>query len=216
MNTTPSAKRVLVYGDSLPWGAVPGSTAFERFPANVRWPGVLQDILGNDFSVIEECLCARTLDSDDPRLGFEGRNGLSHLVTCLDSQDPIDTVIISLGLNEIKGIYDWTSDQVAEKMKNLVQTIKERKPNFHTVNLRIILLTQPKVQEEKTGNWGDLWIGSGQKSVDLQAAYRNIADELGIELCDVAKIVDAGVDGVHIDQVSHKIVAEKIAEFFKN
>jgi lysophospholipase L1-like esterase len=214
MNTNPSAKKILVYGDSLPWGVVPGTKTFERFPANVRWPGQLQQLLGNDFAVIEENLCARTLDSDDPRPGFEGRNGQSYIVPCLDSHDPIDTVIISLGLNEIKSIYDWTPKQVADKMKKLIQTIRDRKSNFHETNPRIIILTQPEVIEERAGSWGQLWIGSHDKSTKLAEAYRKLANELGVELCDINKDVQAGADGVHLDESAHHQVAEELAKFF--
>lgn len=213
MNINDQTKKVLVYGDSLPWGLVPGSTTFERLPANIRWPGKLQGLLGDNYEIIEECLCARTLDSDDLRPGFEGRNGQSHLITCIDSHDPIDTIILSLGLNEIKSIYPWTAQQVAEKMKYMVETIKNRKPNFHDVKIRIILLTQPEVREN-TGYWGELWVGSNIKSVELADEYRKLANETNVELCDVNKYIKTGIDGVHLDEVAHNRVAEELVSFF--
>lgn len=214
MNTNPKAKRVLVYGDSLPWGLIPGSTTFERFPSDIRWPGVLQNILGNDFDVLEECLCARTLDSDDPRPGFEGRNGSSHIAAVLDSHDPIDIIILSLGLNEIKSIYNWSSVEVAEKTKGLIQLIKNRKPNLHETNPRIILCTQPEINEE-TEYWGDLWIGSNKKSIALAEEFRKLAEELNVEVLDVNKLVKTGKDGVHLDEHAHKVIAEGLVGLLK-
>lgn len=206
------SKTILIYGDSLPWGAIPGTTTFERYPYSVRWPGKLQALLGDSYQVIEECLCARTIDSDDQRPGFEGRNGLTYLVPCLDSHDPIDIVIVSLGLNELKGIFSWTPEQVAEKMKTLLLTIKSRKPNFHEVKPRVVLISPPVVREKDTGNWGDLWIGSGQKSKEVGPLFEKLAKELNIDFIDSSKIVITGKDGVHINKEAHEKIAKAIAK----
>jgi len=213
MTNNQPMKRILVYGDSLPWGLVPGSTTFERFPSDIRWPKQLQNLLGSNYEVIEECLCARTIDSDDLRPGFEGRNGMSYITPCLDSHDPIDIVIVSLGLNEIKSIFEWTPKQVSEKMKKLIEVIKNRKPNFHQTTPRIILLTQPEVREG-TGFWGDLWVGSGPKSIELAKEYRKLSTELNIELCDIFNVVKTGKDGVHLDESAHRQTATEVAKLF--
>lgn len=57
-----SAKTILCYGDSNTWGNVPSS--FLRYPRDVRWPAVLQNLLGEDYEVISEGLCGRTLKSE--------------------------------------------------------------------------------------------------------------------------------------------------------
>ena len=51
-------KTLLVYGDSLSWGIVPGTRHRRRFEK--RWPGILQQSLGNRFRVVEDCLNGRT------------------------------------------------------------------------------------------------------------------------------------------------------------
>ena len=48
------AKRILCFGDSNTWGAIPLSE--ERYPSDVRWTGVLQGLLGSEWTVIEEGL----------------------------------------------------------------------------------------------------------------------------------------------------------------
>ncbi len=66
---------VLVYGDSLSWGIVPGER--RRLPFEERWPGVMERGLvagGLSVRVIENCLNGRRTVWDDP---FKpGRNGL--------------------------------------------------------------------------------------------------------------------------------------------
>ena len=51
-------KNILCFGDSNTWGYEP--LVARRYPADVRWPGVLQNSLGDGFRVIEEGLNGRT------------------------------------------------------------------------------------------------------------------------------------------------------------
>ena len=73
-------KRILCFGDSYTWGYVPG-TDHERFPEDVRFPKVLQKLLGENFEIIEEGLNSRTLINEDGRPGKEGRNGSQYIIT---------------------------------------------------------------------------------------------------------------------------------------
>jgi len=205
-------KRILVYGDSIPWGLIP-ATKFERYDYDMRWPGILQSKLGKDYQIIEECLCARTIDSDDIRPGFEGRNGTTYLPTCLDTHYPLDIILLSLGLNEVKSIYDWTPLQVAEKMGRMIELIQNRKPNFHNSNSRIILLSQPTVSN--TGFWGDLWVGSSEKSQALYKEYEELAKKTGIDFVDLSEVKPDEKDGVHINDAGHALTAEIVAKFIK-
>jgi lysophospholipase L1-like esterase len=205
-------KRVLVYGDSIPWGLIP-TTKFERYDYDKRWPGILQSELGNGYQIIEECLCARTIDSDDPRPGFEGRNGMAFLLTCLDSHYPLDIILLSLGLNEIKSIYNWTPKQVAGKMGKMIRLAKSRKPYFHDSNPKIILLSQPIV--DNTGCWGELWVGSDKKSKELFEEYEALAKKENIEFIDLSVVKADKKDGVHINEDGHKLIAQEIFRFIK-
>lgn len=109
-------KRILCFGDSNTWGYVSG-TDHERFGENIRWPKVLQKLLGLKFEVIEEGLNSRTLVSEDRRPGKEGRNGSQYFIPCLDSQDPLDLVILMLGTNELKEEYKKSPKQIANLLE---------------------------------------------------------------------------------------------------
>lgn len=205
-------KNILVYGDSNAWGLIP-TTKFERYSYEQRWPGIVQTMLREQVNIIEENLCARTIDSDDLRPGFENRNGMKELPMCLDSHYPLDTVILSLGLNELKSMYDWTPEQVAEKMANMVELVKNRQPNFHSHDTRIVLMTQPIV--EHTGQWGELWVGANEKSKQLHAEYISLAQRAGIELIDATGAAVDPRDGVHFDEAGHQAVAKIVADFLR-
>jgi lysophospholipase L1-like esterase len=74
-------KRVVCFGDSNTWGY--NAENISRFPKNIRWTGVLANLLGDEFQIIEEGLCGRTSVVDDPL--FEGLNGYSYIYLCLMS-----------------------------------------------------------------------------------------------------------------------------------
>ena len=57
-------KTVLCYGDSNTYGYVPETGM--RYPREVRYPGKLQMLLGDDYAVIEEGCNGRTTLQDDP------------------------------------------------------------------------------------------------------------------------------------------------------
>ena len=65
-------KTVLCFGDSNTFGydpqGVASGTRF-RYPVDVRWPGVLHELLGPDWRIVEEGLCGRSTVHRDP---FEG------------------------------------------------------------------------------------------------------------------------------------------------
>src|SRR5690348_7100905 len=100
MITDPDARRVLCYGDSNTYGVclrdgdTPGTPtpdpAYVRLPADRRWPGVLQRLLGDGYDVLEEGLNGRTVDVDDP--DRPGLNGRTYFLPCLLSHRPLDVV----------------------------------------------------------------------------------------------------------------------------
>ena len=68
-------KSILCYGDSNTYGLMPDSP--DRYPRDVRWTGILQKKLGEDYYVIEEGLSGRTTLWDDPV--EEHKNGKKYL-----------------------------------------------------------------------------------------------------------------------------------------
>ena len=91
-------KRILCFGDSNTWGAVPEEGT--RYPDKVRWTGLLQEKLGDGYQIIEEGYCGRTTVFDDE---IEGRlSGIKYFGPCCDSQSPLDLIILMLGTNDLK------------------------------------------------------------------------------------------------------------------
>jgi hypothetical protein len=103
-------RTVLCYGDSNTWGYEPATG--NRFPEDVRWPGVLARELGNGFRVIEEALNGRTTVREDPV--EEYKNGKDYLRPCLESHRPLDLVIIALGVNDLKARFFASASDAAD------------------------------------------------------------------------------------------------------
>ena len=91
-------KNILCFGDSNTWGYEP--LVARRYPADVRWPGVLQNSLGSDYRVIEEGLNGRTtfINEDERPL----RSGSDVLPIILESHRPLNLVVVMLGTNDLK------------------------------------------------------------------------------------------------------------------
>ena len=113
-------KSILCYGDLNTWGYIPGTG--ERYPHDVRWTGVLKQTLGVGYHVIEEGLNGRTTVWDDPLM--DGRNGKEYLTPCLASHAPLDSVIILLGTNDLKGRFSASVFDVASGIGLLVDIIR--------------------------------------------------------------------------------------------
>lgn len=202
--------RVLCYGDSNTWGYISGSD-HKRYGNTERWPKVLASLLGDRFEVIEEGLNSRTLTSDDPRPGREGRNGYQYLIPCLDSHDPLDVVVIMLGSNELKPIYNRSLDEIGELFEEyFVETILNRKSQFNESTPRLIIIAPPLVNENNNlGIEPEKYMGAGEKSTHFNDMYQAIALKYGCSF--VANHgLETGPDGLHLTLESHKELAKRV------
>lgn len=201
MNTNPNAIRVLCYGDSNTWGKI-SSPEGKRYPADVRWTGVLQSKLGEGYEVIEEGLGGRTTVLDDSVRGV-GKNGKTYLTPCLDSHSPIDIVILALGTNDLKERFNQTPEDIGRNIEELIKIIQG-------YTKKIILLSPPLVDETVAGVT-DNYRGAEEKSELLAPVYQKVAEKNNLEFIDLSKITIPGkLDGYHLDPQSHKNIAEAV------
>ncbi len=206
MNQNPQARRILCFGDSNTWGYIPGSS-HERYPANLRWTGVLQGLLGDGFEILEEGLNSRTLESEDPRPGKEGRSAAEYILPCLDSHAPLDWVVLMLGTNELKADYVLSVEEVGEMLRTLVARIQSR-----GLGANVLVVSPPLVNElTPYCMQGGKYTGATKKSVDLLAVYRTVSEELGCGYLDVTDEMEVGEDGVHLTEAGHAALARQIA-----
>ncbi len=213
-------RRILCFGDSNTWGFTAGTGV--RYDENQRWTGVLQRELGDAYTVIEEGLNGRTTVYEHPTL--PGRKGIDYLVPCLESQKPLDLVVLMLGTNDLR----WTDARgAAEGVRRIVQTLKwavdlNESSDIYTTRKPPILLISPIHAHELLNDFepGDYHIGYPEKSRDFAKYYREIAEENGCAFLDASLYAEPCTeDGLHMTLESHprfaKAVAEAVRELFK-
>jgi len=199
-------KRILCFGDSNTWGYISG-TDHERYPENIRYPKVLQKLLGPKYEVIEEGLNSRTLVSEDKRPGKEGRSGSQYLIPCLDSHDPLDLVVLMLGTNELKEEYKKLPKQVADLFeKYFMKVILNREPQVKNKYPKLIIVGLPPIDEKKAF---EKYIGATKKVVPLNKLYKKIANKYGCQFIDTGKL-SPGPDGVHLTKESYIKLAKML------
>jgi lysophospholipase L1-like esterase len=200
-------KTILCYGDSNTWGYIPGTG--NRYPRQVRWPGVLQNLLGEKFHVIEEGLNGRTTVMDDPtRIA---KNGLPYLRPCLDSHAPIDLVVLMLGTNDTKHRFGLSAFDISEGVAMLVNIIQQSAAGLNN-RAPAILLVSPVVLDpapEKSA----LFEGAAQKSRELAGHMENVAKANRCAFLDASLHTGVSpIDGIHLDEEGHQALGHAIAQ----
>ncbi len=205
-------KRILFYGDSNTHGINPDN--FSRYDDDIRFTGIVQNKLGEGYTIIEEGLMGRTTVMDDP--GLEGANGLTYLVPCLSSHAPIDTMVIMLGTNDSREVYGLSTHDIAANMERVLKTAMSL-PIWRD-NPDILLLAPHPIEEVYENGTLAQIMGHGctEKTRDLSRYYREIADRVGTRFLDIKGIVEiSSVDGIHFTKESHAMLAEALLPFLK-
>ena len=219
-------KNILCFGDSNTWGFVPGvfdpeTLYMERYPKEKRWPGVMEKILGNNYHIIEEGLNGRTTNIEYPDL--EGKSGVYYIIPCLYSHAPLDLVIIQLGINDLKIIFNRTIHQITDGISEIIDKIQS---TLYGLGMQsapdILLVSPPPLVHEKYLDSDNKYIFEGgmKKSLEFDIYYSAVAKKSGCHYIDLSKQVKySKIDGLHLDEFGHKIVGEilanKIMDIFK-
>jgi lysophospholipase L1-like esterase len=204
-------RTLLCYGDSNTHGTKPLTLpgVFERFAPADRWPGVLQAALGDASRVIEEGLPGRTTVHDDPIQG-QHKNGLRYLRPCLESQLPVDLVVLMLGTNDLKARFSVTPADVAASVSLLLETLVACRAGPDGATPHVVLIAPPPIDE--VGFLGEIFTGGAAKSRSLAPLYERVAVKFGSAFLDAGDIVAASpTDGVHFEAEQHHRLGTAVA-----
>ncbi len=216
-------KNILCFGDSNTWGFVPcvfdyDTFHMERYSRNIRWPGVMQNLLGNDYFIIEEGLNGRTTDIEYPDV--KGRSGTSYLEPCLYSHSRVDLVIIQLGINDLKVIFNRNIKAISEGLEKLIKIIRDSSygKDFKSAP-RILIVGPPHLLHEGylDANNEPVFTGGMKKSNQFHDYFSILAKKSEcdyLNLGDKVKVSD--LDGLHLDQNGHKKVGILLASAVKS
>ena len=200
-------KTILCFGDSNTYGLIPGTK--ERYPEDIRWTGILGQRLKNrGFRVVEEGLVGRTtIFPDNLR---PGRDGSELLPVLLESHYPVDELILMLGTNDCKTVYNASAQVIGRGIKKLLGQIKNADQNIKVTLVSPILLGDEVWKSEFDPEFG---VQSVKTSGELKEEYRKIADEYG---CDFLAASDVAApsdnDREHLTPDGHAALAEALTE----
>jgi lysophospholipase L1-like esterase len=203
-------RTILCYGDSNTWGYEPATG--NRYPEDVRWPGVLARELGSGFRVIEEALNGRTTVREDPVEDY--KNGKDYLRPCLQSQAPLDLVIIALGVNDLKARFFASASDAADGAGVLVSIAQRSGVGPDGTSPRVLLVAPPPVG--RLTELAQMFAGAEEKSKGFSRQYQRVAEKYGCELLDAGEVVRASDrDGIHLEATEHRKLGEAVAASVK-
>ncbi len=200
-------KSILAYGDGNTWGMIPGSSPIQRYPHDIRWTGILQKKIKN-VRVLEEGLCGRTTVYEDHLR--EGRNGARTLPLILESQYPVDIVILMLGTNDCKREYRGPSYMLEKGIEKCLSILE-------------VFISKDKILLAAPIALGDnIWLPGKDHSFDKQSIiesrhlgelYEDIAKRRGIHFINAADYATADeTDDQHLNENGHRLIAQAFYE----
>lgn len=203
-------KNIFVYGDSNTWGYFPTLTPYsgddnntKRFPLDKIW----WNSLTKKYNVYYNGVNGRTINSDHYEL--PNRNACKTIDNDFVNEN-IDLVILMLGTNDLKDIYNLKVNDLINHCDLLIKKIKNR------YQCDILLICPPLIYDtivthEKYSN-GINKIKEYEKCLFKYTQSNNYYFVSGIN-------AEVGVDGEHLTEKGHnelgQIVLEKVNEIFK-
>ena len=204
-------KRILCYGDSNTYGYIPTGG---RYDEHTRWPMRLQELLGPDYAVIEEGFNGRTIVFDDPvEGGF--KSGERLLPPCLMSHNPLDVVIVMLGINDTKRRFGMTPMTIGQSMMQLVRTAKQYAVDEAGKTSRIIVTAPPKILDNlMQTRHGECF---GEQAIEVSAGLarelRRITKLMRCDFFDAGPYAEvSSLDAVHMTAKGHLQLAAAMAD----
>ena len=207
-------KRILCYGDSNTWGAIPND--YSRYDSNTRWTGILQKELEDNYVIIEEGYCGRTTIFDDP---IENRlSGIKYFYPCVDSHSPLDLIIIMLGTNDLKPYFGVEAGNISSALVNYINALKVIPLTGSQPQILLVspILVEPTYKNNSISHscFGE---DADIRSQKLAKKYKEIADIYSLHYMNAAEYAKASkLDGIHMDEENHKKLAMAFANKIKN
>lgn len=210
-------KTVVCYGDSNTWGLISGSRNTElmlakRLNRNQRWTGILQELLGSEYIIVEAGLTGRNICFDETRFTRPSRNGIKTLPLILEMNYPIDLVILMLGTNDTQAEFVPSTEKITLAMQEMIRFIKKSHfgPDFKSP--QVLLISPAPIKKIDSVDF-NLFFNDNSIliSKELSSSYKELAQQENCSFLDAAQFVQIDQDGIHIDMSSQKNLALAIS-----
>lgn len=201
-------KHILCYGDSNTFGTDPVHGG--RHPDHVRWTGVLQDLLGEKYRIIEEGCGGRTTVFED-EISY-GRNGLKTLVPCIASHNPLDLIVVMLGTNDLKRRFQATAWDLGRAMERIVDEIHHFPFEPFYPKPEILIVSPILIKSGISGSiYGCFTEEAAEMSRCFAGEYAAVSRAKNCWFFDAAQVAEASEeDRLHMTAENHRKLAEAL------
>jgi lysophospholipase L1-like esterase len=206
-------KSILIYGDSLTWGSVPGAP--KRHERDTRWPNVMANELGANYEIITDGLRGR-LTAYDENLADCNRNASQTLPTALYAHAPLDLVILMLGTNDMQPHIAGTSIAAMQGMRRLVTIVQTHFAGPYIANPKVLIVAPPKLCKTDDEFFTGFFDGTIEQSFKIADYYHQIAQEKECSFFDAGLVAQTSpIDGVHLDAQNTINIGKALAPVVK-
>ncbi len=202
-------KQILCYGDSNTWGADPADDS-RRFEWPVRWPGVLQRELGNEFHVVGGG--PRRADDGLRRSTASAPERQGPLAPALEMPCPARPGHPDAGdqRHQLRAHHGGGRPRTAPPswlISSSAASWVRAAPRP-----KLLLVCPPPVGPFEN-NWRpELWAGADEKSRALPQEFARVAAALGVPWLDAGRVVTTSpLDGWHLEASQHELLGVAVA-----
>ena len=193
---------IVFYGDSNTWGHT-GWKSNRRHPPEQRFTGIVQKAFPQ-CRVVEEGLPGRNISFDHPIEPFD--NGARVLPMLLTTHDPIDLIVIMLGVNDSMTLFNNSLYNIRYAMERTIQLIQS--PSQWSIigskAPKILLIAPPRMHDIENSPYFGQYDSKSVKLVEqLPGIYRMLAEKYDCAFLDASFIETHGEDGVHLTAEEH-------------
>ena len=197
-------KKCLFYGDSNTYGVdITGGHSGARYPEDVRFTGILQESLKDEWEFAVEAKVGRCI----PSMEFE----VEEFEEILKNAGKIDLLAIMLGTNDYLSYSKPDAKRVADRMRALISRLF-RKEDYSSRKTKILLIAPPKLDFTGDRYYEKFSTLDG----GLSRALEEVAKEFGLLFADVGSLdLPVGKDGIHLTIEAQKPLTEYLVGVFR-
>ena len=189
-------RTIFCFGDSNTSGYAPRSYLGDRYPREMRWPGLLDS--HPDWQVKNQGQNGRAIPCHSGEL--------TQLRHQLDRFGPLDVMTVMLGSNDLLQSPGFTALDTASRMETFLCQLLAF-PSFSQRKSRLLLICPPPMRP-------GTWVQEERllaESASLGDAYSSLARKLDIAFADARNWgIPLLFDGVHFSPEGHRCFAQQI------
>lgn len=174
---------------------------------------MLQEMVGENFNIVEEGLRSRTTNFDDA--DSLDRNGLPYFRACVESYDPVHTLVYMLGTNDTKKKFNRDVDSILFGVRETLSWLKDFNKK-RDVTTKVLLIAPPQINTQFLKTESSFDNTSNEKLITFAKGLSQIAIESECGFLDLSeKLKGAENDGIHLAVEDNKKIAELLVGYFK-